>query len=219
MNISNPYFSRSIHESHLNSCGRCISILQLFNSGIEALESKRGEWRISSTSLRELMSAQLVEAVVPVYSEFYRTYSTVPFSKKHSEEYLRYTPQDVERSTRIVFGKVQWLNFILEKIFLIIGCISYRKSLNLDEEKVTRNGFCFQIMIRCFLIHCIMPQTSLLFILAFIFSRSLMYDRQFEQYPHVISPTVPIDTPTMNGRKDLRYKLKCERNEFKKAIY
>ena len=35
--------------------------------------------------------------IVPVYSDFYRTYSKEQFSKKHMSEYLLYEPAYVDR--------------------------------------------------------------------------------------------------------------------------
>lgn len=83
----------------------CWYRLQVFNSGFDALESLKGEWRLSVASMREGFGAQLVDALFPIYAEFYRTYSTVKFSKKHMSEYVRYQPQEVERKLRFFFGK------------------------------------------------------------------------------------------------------------------
>lgn len=71
--------------------------LQLFNSGLESLEGMKGEWRISTVTMREDLSAQLVNTILPVYAEFYRTHSGTQFSKKHMSQYLRFPPPTVER--------------------------------------------------------------------------------------------------------------------------
>lgn len=40
---------------------------------------------------------ELRRVIVPVYSDFYRTYSKEQFSKKHMSEYLLYEPAYVDR--------------------------------------------------------------------------------------------------------------------------
>jgi hypothetical protein len=51
------------------------------------------------------MAGQLVQTIVPVYRDFYATFSEVNFSKKHMEDYLRYTPTDVDRILHNFFGR------------------------------------------------------------------------------------------------------------------
>jgi hypothetical protein len=122
-------------------------LVQLFNTGMEALLARQGEWRVSSSGtsihtyfhiltcilysimcmfmyasacilcqymndcstlnlgLREHMSAQLLEAILPVYTEFFNTYASVKFSKKHMNEYLRFQPAQVERNLKTFFGR------------------------------------------------------------------------------------------------------------------
>lgn len=72
---------------------------------MDALLAQQGEWRVSSSGLREHMSAQLTEAILPVYTEFYNTYAAVKFSKKHMNEYLRFPPAQVERNLKTFFGR------------------------------------------------------------------------------------------------------------------
>lgn len=79
---------------------------QVFNTGMDALLAQQGEWRISAPILRETLTAQLVARVVPPYSEFYAAFSPVKFSKKHMEQYLRYSPESVERHLQSFFGRV-----------------------------------------------------------------------------------------------------------------
>jgi hypothetical protein len=81
----------------------------IFNSGMDALLAQQGEWRVSAAGLRDQLAAQLVESIVPTYQQFYDTYSTVNFSKKHMSEYLKYKPQDIATSLSAFFGKTQTL--------------------------------------------------------------------------------------------------------------
>ena len=79
--------------------------MQTFNTGMDALLAQQGEWRVASAGLRERLSQQLVSSVLPVYTQFYSTYSVVKFSKKHMEEYLKYPPNVVERHLAGFFGR------------------------------------------------------------------------------------------------------------------
>jgi len=72
---------------------------------MEALRAQQGEWRVSSTGLREHMSAQLQDTVLPVYTEFYNTFAAVKFSKKHMDRYLRFPPAEVEWNLKTFFGR------------------------------------------------------------------------------------------------------------------
>jgi Exo70 exocyst complex subunit len=81
------------------------TFLQLFNSGMDALLSQQGEWRVSSSLLREILGTKLLEEIYPYYEDFYNKYSKIQFSKKHMSEYLRFPPEDVERLLQNFFGK------------------------------------------------------------------------------------------------------------------
>jgi hypothetical protein len=78
---------------------------QIFNTGLDALLAQQGEWRVSSSTLRETLSQNLLSKVVQVYAHFFATYSTVKFSKKHMGEYLKYTPAQLENYLRNFFGR------------------------------------------------------------------------------------------------------------------
>eukprot|EP01035_Chromulina_nebulosa_P026238 gene26238-34327_t len=96
---------KGILEKDKSGHGRALKAkFTLFNTGMEALLAQQGEWRVSS-SLREHMSAQLLEAILPVYTEFFNTYASVKFSKKHMNEYLRFQPAQVERNLKTFFGR------------------------------------------------------------------------------------------------------------------
>jgi Exo70 exocyst complex subunit len=57
--------------------------------------------------LRDALGDQLLDTIYPFYNKLYENYSTVAFSKKHMNEYLRFSPRDVERSLKYFFGKGQ----------------------------------------------------------------------------------------------------------------
>ena len=75
-----------------------------FNNGLEALLAQQGAWRISSAELRDEMGKQLALTVVPVYKEFYSKYSKVNFSKRHMDQYVRFTEPDVQLILGRFFG-------------------------------------------------------------------------------------------------------------------
>ena len=77
----------------------------MFNSGMDALLAQQGEWRVSSSDLRQHLGELLLETVVPPYLEFFTTYSVIPFSKKHMSGYLKYQPNIIEDKLKTYFGK------------------------------------------------------------------------------------------------------------------
>lgn len=94
--IPRSFYSRSyVHSVYF----------QLFNSGMDALLSQQGEWRVSSALLRDILGAQLLRKIFPLFKDFYGKYSKVSFSKKHMNEYLRFPPDDVDRALTNFFGK------------------------------------------------------------------------------------------------------------------
>jgi hypothetical protein len=72
---------------------------------MDALLAQQGDWRVSSAGLREKLSSMLVSKICPVYAKFFGTYSAVKFSKKHSDEYLKYPPPAVEKHLTGFFGR------------------------------------------------------------------------------------------------------------------
>ena len=64
---------------------------------MSALENMKGEWRLSSPLLKDSLTEELVQAIAPIYNDFYVKYSIVEFSKKHMNEYLVYIPNNIER--------------------------------------------------------------------------------------------------------------------------
>jgi hypothetical protein len=78
--------------------------MQAFNSAMDAILSMHDQWRISSRELRERIHTQLNIQIMDQYSEFYRKYSVVNFSKKNKESYLRFPPDQVERVLSEIFS-------------------------------------------------------------------------------------------------------------------
>jgi hypothetical protein len=72
---------------------------------MDALLTQQGEWRISATGLREQLGQQLINKISPVYAEFHNSFSSCKFSKKHSDQYLRFSPTNVEKNLQSFFGK------------------------------------------------------------------------------------------------------------------
>jgi hypothetical protein len=75
-----------------------------FNSGLEALLAQQGAWRISSGELRDEMGKLLADTVIPVYKDFYDKYSKVNFSKRHMDQYVRFTAEDAKLILGRFFG-------------------------------------------------------------------------------------------------------------------
>lgn len=78
----------------------------VFNTGMDALLTQQGEWRVSSPQLRETMTTSLLAKILKPYENFYNTYSTIKFSKKHMSEYLKYPPSVLENNLKTFFGRV-----------------------------------------------------------------------------------------------------------------
>lgn len=98
--------SSYVSESSTNQQRLLKSKFMIFNTGMDALLSQQGEWRVSSSVLRESLSLALVEKVLSTYQPFFTTFSTVKFSKKHMDEYLKYNPAQVENHLKNFFGKI-----------------------------------------------------------------------------------------------------------------
>jgi hypothetical protein len=91
-------FQSTYHkESKLGKSKVLKAKFSLFNSGMNAIENMKGEWRITNTILKDSITSQLLQTISSVYTEFYNTYSTEQFSKKHMNEYLVYSPDHVVR--------------------------------------------------------------------------------------------------------------------------
>ena len=76
----------------------------LFTSGMDALLGMQGIWRVASPRQRAELSASLVRQICPVYEQLYATYSPISFSKTHRQEYLRFSPNQVQAALQNLFG-------------------------------------------------------------------------------------------------------------------
>lgn len=77
----------------------------MFNTGMDAFLAQQGEWRVSSSISRDALAQQLTHRILSTYSTFFATYSAIKFSKKHMNEYLKYTPAQLELHLRSFFGR------------------------------------------------------------------------------------------------------------------
>ena len=97
-------FDKNAKVLKLNDGRKLKYIFGSFNASMDALQVLQTEWRISSSDLRENVRRQLISAIMPVYADFFGTYSTVNFSKKHMSEYLKYPPDNVEEILTSLFS-------------------------------------------------------------------------------------------------------------------
>jgi hypothetical protein len=97
-------FDRHAKVLKLNDGRKLKAIFGSFNSSMDTLQVLQTEWRISSSELRENVRDQLISAILPVYTDFFNTYSSVNFSKKHMSEYLKYPPPSVEKILSSLFS-------------------------------------------------------------------------------------------------------------------
>lgn len=99
------FFENYENSSKIEKLKLLKSKFSLFNSGMDAFLNCQGEWRISSSQLREKLTEELLEKIYIIYENFYNDYSNINFSKKHMSDYLRFPPKDVRRSIQNFFGK------------------------------------------------------------------------------------------------------------------
>lgn len=97
-------FDRNVKALKLNDGRKLKAIFGSFNASLDTLQVLQADWRISSSELRENVREQLKSAILPIYTDFFNTYSTVNFSKKHMGEYLKYPPPSVEKILMSLFS-------------------------------------------------------------------------------------------------------------------
>eukprot|EP01041_Mallomonas_annulata_P006126 gene6126-12404_t len=68
-----------------------------FNAALDALQQYHSNWRVASEDLRDQLRSLLLTSILPPYRKFFEMCSTTSFSKKHSDQYLRYPPSLVEK--------------------------------------------------------------------------------------------------------------------------
>ena len=95
-------------NTHIHITTTCLyvcdcSLEQAFNSGMDALVQLQRNWRIPSSELRDRLKNLLMDSILKPYSHFYNRCSTVPFSKKHMAQYLKYPPEEVSRIISTAF--------------------------------------------------------------------------------------------------------------------
>ena len=87
----------STPSSDKQSRGRLVKgKFALFNQGIEALLSQQGAWKVSAPALRDELGISIADAVYPYYRAFYQEYHGTNFSKRHMDQYVKFTPEDVK---------------------------------------------------------------------------------------------------------------------------
>eukprot|EP00043_Microstomoeca_roanoka_P012698 m.123196 g.123196 ORF g.123196 m.123196 type:complete len:697 (-) comp15564_c1_seq3:48-2138(-) len=75
-----------------------------FNEELERIQAVQEDYAIPNEVLREELIAASVNVVVPAFTKFNNVYSGSGFSQKNPQKYLKYTPTDVERLLRALFG-------------------------------------------------------------------------------------------------------------------
>ena len=73
-----------------------------FNKDLDDLVSRLAMLSVPDTDLRDKLRAEINSVILPSVSAFHASWDSVTFSKKHQDEYLRYTPS-------VVLGKVNGL--------------------------------------------------------------------------------------------------------------
>ena len=63
-----------------------------FNSDLEELLAVEKRFSVPDSILRAKLRVRIANKFIP-HAEFFERFSTIPFSKKHQEQYLRYSPK------------------------------------------------------------------------------------------------------------------------------
>mmetsp|Transcript_9490 Transcript_9490/g.25745 ORF Transcript_9490/g.25745 Transcript_9490/m.25745 type:complete len:751 (-) Transcript_9490:232-2484(-) len=74
-----------------------------FNDEVEELQHAVRKYVIPEESLRDRLRKEMVDYIVPLYSEFYSENSSLNFTKNR-DKYVRFTPDRLERVCRSFFG-------------------------------------------------------------------------------------------------------------------
>lgn len=88
-------FSKQFESDKVNKAKMLKAMFSAFNGGIAALMSQKPEWRIAYADLRNDLDERIRTSVVAAYTLFYDANSKVNFSKKHMDQYVKYTPEDI----------------------------------------------------------------------------------------------------------------------------
>ncbi|XP_062508793.1 exocyst complex component 7-like [Corticium candelabrum] len=73
-----------------------------FNTDFEELHLIQKHYAIPDERLRDSIRQDNVDFLVPHYTTFYDRYASAPFTK-NPDKYLKYTPEDVERTLKVSF--------------------------------------------------------------------------------------------------------------------
>jgi len=98
-------FSKQFENDKVTKAKMLKSMFSAFNGGIAALMSQQVEWRIAYAGLRNDLDARILNSVIGAYTEFHETNSKVNFSKKHMDQYVKYTPDDISNMLRSYFQR------------------------------------------------------------------------------------------------------------------
>lgn len=67
-----------------------------FNEDFERIYDEHKELAVVDPRLRGLLQKEVAEVFLPLYRNFYESYSKIRFSKKHQGEYTKYSPYKIE---------------------------------------------------------------------------------------------------------------------------
>ena len=75
-----------------------------FNKDVDELLSRLSVLSVPDTNLRDKLRAEITSIVLPPVSAFHASWDSVNFSKKHQDEYMRYTPAVVRAKVDGLFA-------------------------------------------------------------------------------------------------------------------
>mmetsp|Transcript_7407 Transcript_7407/g.18216 ORF Transcript_7407/g.18216 Transcript_7407/m.18216 type:complete len:797 (-) Transcript_7407:60-2450(-) len=67
-----------------------------FNEDFERIFDEHKELSVVDPRLRDLLQKEVADSFLPLYRKFYEKYSKIRFSKKHQEQYTKYSPFKIE---------------------------------------------------------------------------------------------------------------------------
>jgi len=97
--LLNAHSSQSQHRDRLLKAKWFLA-----TSGLDALLSAQGQFRLASPRLRAVLGERLAVAVAQPYAALFRDTAHVPFTRKHKEQYIKYPVEDVQYALSTYFG-------------------------------------------------------------------------------------------------------------------
>ena len=91
----NLQFQKGSQVLTLDSGRQIKTRLSAFNTGVDEIYLNQKRFSVPDPTLRAKLRADAKETVLPPYTDFYTKFSTVQFSKKHMDQYLRFPPKTV----------------------------------------------------------------------------------------------------------------------------